>query len=122
MFENVTYNFYSNDLGRSVVPDEETFNKYKLENVQLLKSILDYVIEREENGIDSAICLMIEKDYENELVLSSDSSLVASESLSGHSISFDNSVKAEELKLNNKSLEEKKMNALKLFCYLDTGF
>ena len=120
MFENVTYDFYSDTLGRAEIPDVETFERFKLMNVQKMKCLLPYVEEREENGIDSAVCMMIEVDYRSEKTMNQESS-VASESVSGHSISFDNAAKNKEVELNAKSIEEKKIEAIRLFCYLNVG-
>lgn len=122
MFENVNYYFYSEVLRRSVIPDEETFENYKLLNVQKIKSWLPYLEEKEENGIDTAICLMIEIDFKyDESINQKTKSLVSSESVAGHSVSYDNSGISKEIELNAKSIESKKIEVVKLFCYFNLG-
>lgn len=127
LFENVTYDFYSDVLGRAIIPDEETFEKLKLLNVQKMKCLLPYLEEREENGIDSAVCMMMEIDYRNETASSgaggnsASGSVISSESVNGHSVSFDNAARIKELELDAKGTEERKLDVIKLFCYLNVG-
>jgi len=121
MFENVTYTFYSSTLGRAVIPDSDTFDSFKMLNIQKMKSLLPYVEEKETNGIDSSVCMMIEADYVADANMNQKSRIIASENVSGHSVSFDNSSKAMDIQLNSKSLDEKKIDAIKLFCYLNVG-
>ena len=65
MFENVNYTYYSETLGRSAVPTEADFNRYADDNRLFMKGLINdgIVTEREENGIDNAVCRMIEIDY-----------------------------------------------------------
>lgn len=127
LFENVTYDFYSDVLGRAIIPDAETFEKLKLLNVQKMKCLLPYLEEREENGIDSAVCMMMEIDYRNETASSgaggssASGSVISSESVNGHSVSFDNAARIKELELDAKGTEERKLDVIKLFCYLNVG-
>lgn len=121
MFEKVTYDYYSNDLGRAIIPDEETFNKYKLENIQFVKQRLPWIMETEENGIDSAVCLLIEIDYKKDAAMEPGAGIVSSESVSGHSISFDNTAAAKIIEQNAKPIETQKLDAIRLFCYIDVG-
>ena len=121
MFENVTYDFYSDTLGRAIIPTENDFNAFKLQNIQEMKKLLPYLEALEINGIDSAVCLMIEVDYEADYNLKNNSSILASESVTGHSVSFDNTIKSKEIELNAKSIEIKKMDRIKLFCRLCVG-
>lgn len=117
MFDNVNYTYYSSTMGRSIVPDSATFDKYKLENIQLVKKWLPYIEELETSGIDKAVCLMVEVDYQDEQIMSgSDEMAITSESVGGHSVSF-GSVKQTKLnEMNAKSTEQKKVEKLKLFC------
>ena len=91
-FDNVTYTFYTATLGRSAVPSADVFNSYKLENVQYIKPMLPFLIEREENGIDSAVCMMIEVDYKESLLDSQQTK--KNESLDGYSYTLDSTAKA----------------------------
>ena len=61
MFENVTYSFYTETLGRSAVP-ESAFDLLADDNKMFMKQlVVDGIVkEREENGIDIAVCRMIE--------------------------------------------------------------
>lgn len=115
MFENVTYSFYSDVLGRSVIPSAEEFDALKLTNIQEVKALLPYLVEREENGIVSAVCMRMEKEYMYNK--SGNEAAVNSESLSGHSVTYDMSVKTKLV----KPLEESKMEATKLFCFVKIG-
>lgn len=121
-FTQVTFEYYQETLGKSVIPNETEFNKYKLENIQLMKSWLPYVLERSENGVVSATCLMIEVDYVDSQLLNGESdNSVSSESVNGHSISYGSTAKTELEKLNAKSTADRKMDKARLFLYFDNG-
>lgn len=113
MFENVTYDFYTTTLERDIVPSELDFKRYKLENVQYVKSILPFITENEVNGVDSAVCLMIEVQYRLEQEGMIDGRIAVSESVSGFSQSFDVS--------KIKTLDSKRTECLRLFCTVYTG-
>lgn len=121
-FENVNYEFYSVTLGRSIVPTEAEFNALKLENIQVMKRLLPYVLEREDNGIDKAVCLMIEKDYQNQqLKTGAAAGAIASESLGGHSVSYGSSATNRIVEADIKGTDAARIEAIKLFCSLDIG-
>lgn len=113
-FENVTYTFYSTTLGRSVIPSDAVFQKYKLENVQYMKSIQAFLSEKEENGIDSAVCMMMEVDYSESPL--SDQQTKKSESLDGYSYSLDSTAKNLAEEKNFKTTDQKKRYWIDLFC------
>ncbi len=121
MFENVTYSFYTETLGRSVVPSEADFNRYADDNKMFMKQLIadGMVKEREENGIDTAVCRMIEIDYTTEQEASGaaaeNGGSVASESINGYSYSYDKTAQQEAVKLNAKSSAAKKINIIKLY-------
>lgn len=121
MFENVNYTYYSETLGRSAVPSEADFNNYADDNKMFVKQLVNdgIVTEREENGIDIAVCRMIEIDYLTEQEASGaaaeDSGSVASESINGYSYSYDKTAQQEAVKLNAKSAAEKKIDIIKLY-------
>lgn len=125
MFENVTYNFYTNTLGRSAVPTEADFNRYADENRLFMKGLITdgIVREREENGVDIAVCRMIEIDYltEQEASGASESGGVSSESINGYSYSYDKTAQQEAVKLNAKSAAAKKFNIIKLYNDYNAG-
>ena len=108
MFENVNFAFYSGELGRTAIPDEETFNQYALKNRQFVKNLVDdgLIVEREDGGIDKAVCMMIEEDF----IVGGDDRATTSESVSGYSWSG-----------TQKSLEAKKHSWLKAFCHVVTS-
>lgn len=121
-FDNVTYTYYSSTMGRSIIPSEDVFNKYKLENIQLVKRWLPYITELEENGIDKATCLMVEVDYTDAQTLNGeDVGSIASESVGGHSVSYGSAKQTKLTELNAKSTEQKKVEKLKLFCRCSWG-
>lgn len=125
MFENVTYTYYSETLGRSAVPTEADFNRYADENRLFMKGLITdgIVSEREENGVDIAVCRMIEIDYltEQEASGASESGGVSSESINGYSYSNDRTAQQESAKLNAKSAAEKKINIIKLYNDYNAG-
>lgn len=120
MFENVNYTYYSETLGRSAVPTEADFNRYADDNRLFMKGLINdgIVTEREENGIDNAVCRMIEIDYLTEQEASgaaAESGSVASESINGYSYSYDKTAQQEAVKLNSKSAAAKKIDIIKLY-------
>lgn len=127
MFENVTYNFYTETLGRSAVPSEADFNRYADDNKMFMKQLIadGMVKEREENGIDTAVCRMIEIDYTTEQEASGaaaeNGGSVASESINGYSYSYDKTAQQEAVKLNAKSSAAKKINIIKLYNDYNAG-
>jgi hypothetical protein len=125
MFENVNYTYYSDTLGRSSVPTEADFNRYADDNRLFMKGLINdgIVTEREENGVDIAVCRMIEIDYltEQEASGASESGGVSSESINGYSYSYDRTAQQESAKLNAKSTAEKKVNIIKLYNDYNAG-
>ncbi len=126
MFENVNYTYYSDSLGRSAVPTEADFNRYADDNKMFMKQLIadGIVKEREENGIDTAVCRMIEIDYLTEQEASGASESggsVASESINGYSYSYDKTAQQEAVKRNAKSAAEKKINIIKLYNDYNAG-
>lgn len=121
MFENVNYNFYSDTLGRSAVPSEADFNNYADDNKMFVKQLVNdgIVTKREENGLDIAVCRMIEIDYltaqEASGAAAENGGSVASESINGYSYSYDKTAQQEAVKLNAKSAAEKKIDIIKLY-------
>ena len=107
-FDKVTYDFYSDELGRAVIPSAAEFNTYRLKNVLFVKGLYDdgLIVEREPDGIVKAICMMIEIDYQ----AGGNDTVTTSESIGGYSWSG-----------TKKSLEVKKYEYLKLFCHITGG-
>ena len=127
MFENVNYTYYSDTLGRSAVPSEADFNNYADDNKMFVKQLVNngIVTEREENGIDIAVCRMIEIDYltaqEASGAAAENGGSVASESINGYSYSYDKTAQQEAVKLNAKSAAAKKIDIIKLYNDYDAG-
>lgn len=121
MFENVNYTYYSETLGRSAVPSEADFNNYADDNKMFVKQLVNdgIVTEREENGLDIAVCRMIEIDYltaqEASGAAAENGGSVASESINGYSYSYDKTAQQEAVKLNAKSAATKKIDIIKLY-------
>lgn len=127
MFENVNYTYYSDTLGRSAVPTEADFNNYADDNKMFMKQLVNdgIVTEREENGLDIAVCRMIEIDYltaqEASGAAAENGGSVASESINGYSYSYDKTAQQEAVKLNAKSAAAKKIDIIKLYNDYDAG-
>lgn len=123
LFDNVTYEYYTETLGRHEVPDADAFNKYKLENVMYLKGLYNdgLIIEREPGGIDAACCMMIEESYKGAEIAAGNSNTPASENIGGYSYSV--STKASDLQQEKdaKSTDAKKYKWLGLYCYIMNG-
>ena len=114
MFENVTYDYYSDTLGRAVIPSEDTFNEYALEQKAYAKTLEPFILEeREENGFDKAVCMMIEEVYKLDKNKLSDGRIETSRSIDGVSQSFDIT--------NYKTFEQRRIKWLKLFCVISIG-
>ena len=107
-FDKVTYDFYSDELGRAGIPSAAEFNTYRLKNVLFVKGLYDdgLIVERETDGIVQATCMMIEIDYQ----AGGNDTVTTSESIGGYSWSG-----------TKKSLEAKKYECLKLFCHITGG-
>lgn len=127
MFENVNYTFYCDTLGRSAVPTEADFNNYADDNKMFVKQLVNdgIVTEREENGLDIAVCRMIEIDYltaqEASGAAAENGGSVASESINGYSYSYDKTAQQEAVKRNAKSAAQKKIDIIKLYNDYDAG-
>lgn len=127
MFENVNYTYYSDTLGRSAVPSEADFNNYADDNKMFMKRLINdgIVTEREKNGLDIAVCRMIEIDYltaqEASGAAAENGGSVASESINGYSYSYDKTAQQEAVKLNAKSAAAKKIDIIKLYNDYDAG-
>lgn len=127
MFENVNYTYYSDTLGRSAIPSEADFNNYADDNKMFVKQLVNdgIVTEREENGLDIAVCRMIEIDYltaqEASGAAAENGGSVASESINGYSYSYDKTAQQEAVKLNAKSSAAKKINIIKLYNDYNAG-
>ena len=114
MFENVTYDYYSDTLGRSVVPDTDTFDSFKLEQEAYVRTLTDFIIEeREENGLDKAVCMIIEEAYLADKAKTADGRVKTSVSLDGYSESYDIT--------HVQNFSERRMYWLKLFCLMSVG-
>ena len=123
MFENVNYTYYSETLGRSAVPDPEAFNKFVLENEMYMKRLISdgLVEEREENGIDSAVCMMVEVDYLASQTANGESAPEGSESIGSYSHSVNTKAYEKYIEQNAKSIEQQKYRWIGLFCNIHNG-
>ena len=119
-YENVTYTFYTS-LGRSAIPTQAEFDKYALENKLYVDTMLPYIKERNENGIDSAVCLMCEVDYLEAQAINTANLSKKSESLDGYSYTLDTGEKERIQDANFKTTAEKKRYWLELFCEIYGG-
>lgn len=123
MFENVNYTYYSETLGRAIIPDEPTFNKYVLENEMEFKNLwnLGIVREVEKDGIAKAVCMMIEVQFIDEQTIKGEGDVgVASESISGYSYSLSDLAKMTQTQ-NFNTTSAKKLKWIELFCSITRG-
>lgn len=122
MFDNATFDFYTQKLARDVIADEKTFAKYILENKIFAKTLKDdgILIEKNDEAICSALCLMAEADYlaavESGREEAPTDSPAVSENIGGYSYSLDSAVKQKALELNGTSAERQKYKILSRFC------
>lgn len=123
LFDNVTYTYYSETIGRQEVPNADEFDKYKNENILFLKGLYNdsLIVEREPNGIDAACCMMIEEDYKAAEIAAGAANVDTSETIGGYSHS--SSAKAYEIQQEKdaKSTAAKKYKWLGLYCYIMNG-
>ena len=119
-YENVTYTFYTS-LGRSAIPTQVEFDKYALENKLYVDTMLPFITERNENGIDSAVCLMCEVDYLEAQAINTANLSKKSESLDGYSYTLDTGEKERIQDANFKTTAEKKLYWLGLYCEIYGG-
>lgn len=123
-FDNVTYEHYSEVLGRAIVPDAATFEQFKLENVLYMKSLINdgLIMEREAGGIDDACCMMIEESYNAAQIESGNAGgAITSESIGGYSYSKSSKASDIQTEKNAKSTAEKKYKWLSLYCDILNG-
>lgn len=113
MFEHVTYSFYSDAMGRAIIPDEAAFNRHKTEACAFVRSKLPFIAAYEEKGLDKAACMVAEALYEAARDKTADGRIETSRSIEGFSQSFDVS--------KTQTLYDKKMERLRLFCTVSTG-
>lgn len=124
MFDNATFDFYTEKLARDVIADEKTFAKYILENKIFVKTLVeDGILDgKDDEAISSALCLMAEADYlaavESGREVASADSPAVSENIGGYSYSLDSAVKQKALELNATSAERQKYKILSRFCTL----
>ena len=88
MFENVSYTYYHDTLGRSVVPDAATFSRWTLEAERYMLPLVPFLVEREPGGIDKATCMVVEEFFQAAASGVPDGARVASESIDSYSRSF----------------------------------
>ncbi len=89
MFENVNYTYYTDTLDRHVVPDEATFNRYKMEAERYMVQLIPMLTEKEPGGFDKATCMVVEATYQANASGIQDGARVTSESIDSYSRSFD---------------------------------
>lgn len=113
MFEHVTYNFYSDTMGRAVIPDETAFNRHKTEAIVFVKTKLPFISPAEDDGISKSTCMITEELYKADKNKTADGRIETSRSIEGFSQSFDVS--------KVQTLYERQMFWLRAFCTVSTG-
>ena len=114
MFENVNYSYYHDTLGRSVVPDAQTFNRYIPEAKRYMLPLVPFLVERisPAGGIDAATCMVVEETYQAAASSVPDGAIVASESIDSYSRSF----KVDGSAGNSASTGAKKEAWIDMYC------
>lgn len=122
-FDNVTYDYYTDVLGRAVVPDEQAFEQYKLTNELFVKRLFSdgLIAEREENSIAGAVCMMIEEDYKHAQLMEGAALIDTSESIGGYSHSVDAKAYDVAVEKNAQPVSALKYKWLSLFCDIHSG-
>lgn len=114
MLDKVNFDYYSNVMGRSVVPDVATFDSLAFEQKAIARTLHPFIVEeREEDGFVKAVCMWVEEAFNASKTKTMNGAIKTSESLDGYSVSFDTS-KAE-------SFEDRKKMWLDLFCNVAYG-
>ena len=88
MFNNVNYTYYTDTLGRAVVPTADDFARYTPEAIAYMTPLLPFLDEREPDGIDKATCMVVEEYYKGALSGIPAGGRVASETIDSYSRSF----------------------------------
>ena len=125
LMDDVNFIRYTDTLGRNIVPDESTFNTYKLENVLYMQQLIDdgLVKEKQDKGSASAVCLWIEEDYKAAELQkgNGDSVADASETIGSYSHSIDTKAQDVAIELNSKPTAAKKYKWLGFYCDILTA-
>jgi len=129
MFENVTFDFYKDELKGVKIKDADTFERYARDKKIYVKTlILDGIIgdDVDKVNIDTAVCLMAEVDYETAKEQGKEENeeeakIVVSESIGSYSYTVDNSQMNKSIVLNYKSADSQKAKYLRLYCALRTA-
>ncbi len=98
--DKANYAFYSDTLGRAVIPTAKEFEAYKIKSVLYVQNLLNdgLVIEKKDNALVSAICMMTEEEYLYALNCEA-GAVIQSQSIGGYSRTI------EKVDLNKKKLE-----------------
>lgn len=119
--DKATYGFYWQELGRSIIPDNKAFQLHLLANRLYLEKLIEdgLVVEKKENGFVSALCMMVEVDYEATLAVSK--APIINESFGGHSYSISATALDLQAQKDVTSTASKKLFWIKMFCHLLQG-
>lgn len=119
-FSEATWEYYSETLGRSVIPDEATFTRYVLYPELLIDDLYvdSLIAQKEDGGFVNAACMMAEEEYVASLAESSGGATLASESLGDYSYSVN--TPGEEGFVDSTS-KRKCYQWLRMYCWLFTG-
>ena len=123
LMDDVNFIRYTDTLGRNIVPDESTFNTYKLENVLYMQQLIDdgLVKEKQDKGSASAVCLWIEEDYKAAQQANGAGIVATSETIGSYSHSNDTKAYDIYIEKNTKSVAQNKYKWLGLYCHITTA-
>ena len=115
-----TWEYYSETLARSVIPDEATFARYVLAPSLWLDGLYTdgLIAQKEEEGFIAAVCMMAEEEYKASLAEGSGGQALASESLGDYSWSASSS--SDGLSAQERTARARMM-WLRLYCYVVPG-
>ena len=115
-----TWEYYSETLGRSVIPDEATFTRFALAPSLWLDGLYTdgLVVQKEDDGYICAVCMMAEEDYKASLAEGDGGQVLAGESLGDYSWSGGSS--SDGLSQEER-VARQRMKWLRLYCYVVPG-
>ena len=117
---DATYEYYTETLGRSVIPDEATFTRFVLAPSLYVDSLYvdGLVAQKDEGGFVSAVCMMAEEAYKASLAESTGGQKLTGESLGDYSYT----VAQDGLSTDGTSTGGKRgLDWLRLYCWLFVG-
>lgn len=119
-----TYQFYTDTMRRSVIPDERTFYQYAdSEELAVRNLVSDGILEERFDGaLAELICRLCEIDYTTEQAMqgATEGQLV-SESIGSYSYTRNTKAQESAIQANARSRVRQKYDMIRLYCHMHTG-